>query len=48
MSIMASPSLAFTQQLGGYDNKFFLKIGGVFELPVNLLVAMAVIYFVYL
>jgi di/tricarboxylate transporter len=48
MSIMASPSMAFTQQLGGYDNKFFLKFGGVFELPVNLLVGMIMIPLVYL
>jgi di/tricarboxylate transporter len=48
MSIMASPSLAFTQQLGGYDNKFFLKFGGVFELVPNLIVAMIMIPLVYL
>jgi di/tricarboxylate transporter len=48
MSIMSSPSLAFTQQLGGYDNKFFLKLGGVIELPVNLLVGLIMISIVYL
>jgi di/tricarboxylate transporter len=48
LSLMASPSLAFTQQLGGYDNKYFLKYGLIFELPVNLIVSMVMISIVYL
>jgi len=48
LSIMASPSLAFIQKLGGYDNKYFLKYGLIFELPVNLAVAMVMIPLVYL
>ncbi|MCL2006677.1 MAG: SLC13 family permease [Treponema sp.] len=48
LSIMASPSMAFTQQLGGYDNKYFLKYGGVFELVPNLIAAMIIIPLIYL
>ena len=48
LSIMSSPSMAFTQNLGGYDNKYFLKFGGLLELPTNLIAAMLVVYFIYL
>jgi di/tricarboxylate transporter len=47
-SIMASPSLAFIQGLGGYSNKYFVKQAACIELPVNLLIAMIMIPLVYL
>jgi len=48
LSIISSPSLAFVQQLGGYDNKYFLKFGSMLELPANLIGALLVLIFVYL
>ena len=48
LTILSTPSFAFCQQLGGYDNKFFLKYGLLLELPANLIAAIIVILIVYL